>query len=211
LTAYSSPEQIFAGFPLSDFTAHKRNFDMSKLVNEQHIQLAIYFAMNHRVRWQVATNLPVSGVVPVSQMVGEDDDETERLRKMEQKARDFINQFPWCEGIREFYFGDGIGDVVAIFLAQISQAKPSIDEYLWIVVGELPSAYLVTEDSPRPKEALEGYIWEMRKWVELAKQGRTSEEVIPVNVPPTPEWAEILGSRLDTLEKEIIPQWLIDE
>lgn len=67
--------------------------------------------------------------------------------------------------------------------------------------------YLVTDDCQTPKDALEGYIWEMRKWVALAAKGQSSKDVIPVNVPSTPEWAEALGSRLDTLEQSIIPEW----
>jgi hypothetical protein len=47
----------------------------------------------------------------------------------------------------------------------------------------------------------------MRKWVSLAKEGRTSADVIPVNVPATPEFAEVLGKRLDALEEKIIPYW----
>ena len=155
----------------------------------------------------MSDDLPVSGVMPISRLAGDDDAETQMLRKMETKARDFINQFEWCEGIREFYFGAGVGSVFAVFLAQIKPAQPSIDEYLWIVVGDIPSAYLVTDDCADPKAALEGYIWEMRKWVDLAKEGRSSKDVIPVTVPATPEWAETLAGRLDTLEQKIIPYW----
>lgn len=153
----------------------------------------------------MADVLPVSGVVPISRMVGEDDAETQRLRGMEQTARDFISQFEWCGGISDFYFGAGVGDVFAVFLAQIKPTRPEVDQYLWIVVGDIPSAYLVTDDCPSPKEALEGYIWEMRKWVALAKEGRTSKDVIPVNVPATLEWAKTLEVRLDTLQRELIP------
>ncbi len=155
----------------------------------------------------MADVLPVSGVVPISCMLGEDDAETQRLRGMEQKARDFVSQFDWCDGIRDFYFGAGIGDVFAVFLAHIKPMRPEVDQYLWIVVGDIPSAYLVTDDCPNPREALEGYIWEMRKWVALAKQGQTSKDVIPVNVSPTPEWSKTLEVRLDTLERNIVPYW----
>lgn len=155
----------------------------------------------------MTSDLPVSGVVLISQMTGEDDDETRRLRKMEQTAREFVCDFDWCEEIRDFYYGAAVGDVFAVFLAHIRPAHDSVDEYLWIVVGDLPSAYLVTDDSANPKEALEGYIREMRKWVALAKDGRSSDDVIPVNVPATPEWAKVLESRLDTLEQKIIPVW----
>jgi hypothetical protein len=155
----------------------------------------------------MAGDLPVPGVIPTSQMSGEDDDETLRLRGMEKAARGFIDDFDWCANIRDFYFGAGIGDVFAVFLAHIKPARPSVDEYLWVVVGDIPSAYLVTDDCPSPKEALEGYIWEMRKWVALAKEGKTSEEVIPVNTPATPEWAQALEGRLDFIEQKLIPLW----
>ena len=156
-------------------------------------------------RETVTSDLPVSGVIPISQMAGEDGQETQRLRNMEQKARDFVSNFEWCEEIRNFYYGAAIGDVFAVFLAHIRPSQPSVDEYLWIIVGDLPSAYLVTDDCANPKEALEGYIWEMRKWVTLAGDGRNSEDVIPVNAPATPEFAEALESRLDALEQKIIP------
>ena len=126
---------------------------------------------------------------------------------METAARDFITQFDWCGGIQELYFGAGVGDVFAVFLAHIQPATHSVDEYLWIVVGDIPPAYLVTDDCGDPEKALEGYIWEMRKWVALTKEGRTSEEVIPVNAPVTPESAEALSNRLDALEQKIIPYW----
>jgi hypothetical protein len=155
----------------------------------------------------VTGDLPVSGVIPILEMAGEDDEETRRLREMEQRARDFIGDFEWCEEIRDFYYGAGVGDLFAIFLAHIRPAQPSVDEYLWIVVGDLPPAYLVTDDCANPKEALEGYIWEMRKWVALAREGRNSDDVIPLNVPVTPVWAESLESRLDTLEQKVIPIW----
>lgn len=153
----------------------------------------------------MAHGLPVSGVVPISEMWSEDEEETQRLQNMENRARDFITNFAWCEGIRAFYYGAGIGDVFGVYLAHIMPARQSVDEYLWIVVGDLPSAYLVTDDCPGPREALEGYIWEMRKWVALAKQRKTSKDVIPVDVPATPEWAERLEVRLDALEQKIIP------
>jgi len=74
----------------------------------------------------------------------------------------------------------------------------------WVTSHQLISS---TDDCPGPREALEGYIWEMRKWVALAKQGKTSRKVIPVDMPATPEWAERLELRLDALEQKIIPSW----
>jgi hypothetical protein len=46
----------------------------------------------------------------------------------------------------------------------------------------------------------------MSKWVEHARRGQESAEVIPVNVPSTPEWAENLNRRLETLRTTILPE-----
>jgi len=153
------------------------------------------------------SQLPVTGVVPIAQMTGEDAGETSLLRDMETRARAFLTEFDWCDAIEDLYYGEGIGGVVAVFFARIKPAQLHVDECLWVVGGDLPSAYLVTDDSPNPKRALEAYVYEMRRWVALAKKGKSSPGVIPVNVPATPEWAESLEGRLNMLEQNIIPIW----
>ena len=150
---------------------------------------------------------PVTGVVPISQMVGDEEEETRLLRELSEEARTYLSSFPWCKAITDLYFGDGIGGIIGIFFAHIEPTQPDIDEWLWVIVGDLPPAYLVTDLCCTPKQAAEGYIEEMRKWVAAAKAGRTSEEIIPVNVPATPEWATALEKRLDTLEFEVLPKW----
>jgi hypothetical protein len=155
--------------------------------------------------------LPVSGVIPASELAGDEEEETQRLRGMEAKARKFLTGFKWCGNIREFYFGGGVGDVVAVFFARIEPWGSGVDEYLWLVVGDLPSAYLVFDDCGTPRQALLGYIGEMRKWVAVAEYGGNPINVIPVNAPATPEWADALGSRLDSLEHDILPMWWPDE
>jgi hypothetical protein len=114
---------------------------------------------------------------------------------------EYLRAFAWRQSVEERYFGAGIGGIVAILLFGIVPDRARVDEWLWVVVGDLPSAYLVTDDCKLPSEALEGYIAEMRKWVRLAKAGRTSPAVIPVNVPATAEWAKELEGRLSFLKK----------
>jgi len=154
--------------------------------------------------------LPVTGVVPISDMRGENDEETALLRAMSERAQEFLRSFPWCSTITEFYFGDGIGNVFAVFLARIQPSRSGVDEFLWVVVGDIPPAYLVTDACHTPKEAMEGYIEEMRRWVAAAYKGHTSQDIIPVNASPTPESAQLLGKRLDTLEQQILPAWFVD-
>src|SRR5260370_37460529 len=151
------------------------------------------------------SSIPVGGVVPLEQMAGDDEEDMAFLREMAERAQNFMKSFSWCLAIRESFFGAGIGKIIAIFLFRIAPERPDVDEWLWVVVGDIPPAYLVTDHCKTPSRAVAGYIEEMSKWVELARHGRTSTDVIPVNVPPTPEWAEELHTRLDTLKTIVLP------
>lgn len=152
------------------------------------------------------SRLEVSGIIPVEQMAGEDEEDSALLREMEDNAEKFLKFFPWCLEIQESFFGAGIGGIVAIFFFRIAPSRPDVDEWLWVVVGDMPPAYLVIDRCKTPSEAIEAYIEEMSEWVELARHGQESADVIPVNVPNTPEWAENLSSRLKTLKTILLPQ-----
>jgi hypothetical protein len=53
--------------------------------------------------------------------------------------------------------------------------------------------------------ALEGYVELMSEWVEAATKGQPVDELIPVNVAPTPESAKLLQTRLTFLGADVIP------
>jgi len=80
----------------------------------------------------------------------------------------------------------------------------AVDDTLWVVVGDLPSAYLALDDAPTWREALQGYVYEMGQWVSAVKQGDSLDDVIPVAVEPTIEHAEMLASRLAFIEEKIL-------
>jgi hypothetical protein len=150
------------------------------------------------------SGLPVDGVVRLAQMVGGDDEDTKLLGIMAAGAQNYIQCFPWCKGIREAYFGDGYGGIAAVFLFRIEPARAGLDEWLWVVFGDVPPAYLVTDACKTPAQTLEIYIEEVAKWVELAKQGKSSNDVIPVYVPSTPENAADLEKRLTVLREVLV-------
>jgi hypothetical protein len=74
-----------------------------------------------------------------------------------------------------------------------------------VIVGDLPPAYIVTEENPTPAAALEAYIDEMMDWVSAVEQGDSTEELIPVNAPATIEYAKQLRNRLEFLRSTILP------
>ncbi len=143
-------------------------------------------------------------VTEVSKMRGDDAEDTRLLRGLLEEAVGFLAAMSWCKAIEETYFGMGVGGVFGVFLFRIKPAKEGVDEWLWVVVGDLPPAYLVTDLAPNPEKALLTYIREMRRWITAVRKGRSLDDVIPVNAPPTPQYADMLESRVNFLRDEIL-------
>jgi hypothetical protein len=143
-------------------------------------------------------------LTPVSDALGDSKADSAKLLSMAADAKHFIESFDWCNAVEQQYFGMGVGGVVAVFLCKITPAKPKVDDWLWVVVGDVPSAYLVTDDAPTPTLALEAYVREMSDWVAAAKNGRDVKDLIPVNVPATPEWGAELERRLAFIEQKLL-------
>jgi hypothetical protein len=135
-----------------------------------------------------------------------EDDPAERklLRQRAYEARTFMTRFRWCRSIRKLWFAGGFSHV-SVFLCELDNNANAADGQLWVVVGDLPPAYLVVDDSPNVKAALLSYVYEMRQWVDAAKKGSAVHEFFPVNVDATPENARLLEARLDFIEKEYVP------
>jgi hypothetical protein len=87
----------------------------------------------------------------------------------------------------------------------IVPAEESVDEWIWVVVGDVPSAYIATQAADTPGAALDAYIGAMEEWVEAARSGSSVADLIPVGVPPTEQYAELLARRLEFLDREILP------
>lgn len=104
----------------------------------------------------------------------------------------------------DLYVGIGIARVIAVFLARIQPASPDVDCWLWIVIGDVPPAYLVADDNPSPHAALEAYILEMTQWIDAVRKGSPIKDLIPVNAPPTKEFADMLASRLEFLDRVVL-------
>ncbi|TPN46573.1 hypothetical protein FJ981_25575 [Mesorhizobium sp. B1-1-4] len=121
------------------------------------------------------------------------------------EAREYIKSHDWVRRIEGEYFGYGAEGIIYIFLFEISPGKPDVPRWIWVLVGDVPSAYMPGDDLETPYEALDGYIGAMDEWVEAARQGKSVAKLIPVNVPANPANAEMLGGRLKFLDEKILP------
>jgi len=150
------------------------------------------------------SGVELGAVRAIREMRGEDDAETDELRQMLHEAREYIDGFPWCAAIEEELFGLGIGGVIGVFLFRIRPVG-AVDEWLWVIVGDLPHAYLVTDRASSPTRALEVYCELMEDWIRAVRQGDDLRMVFPVMAPPTSMNADLLERRIAFLRNEIIP------
>ena len=153
---------------------------------------------------------PIANVVPVEQMAGDDEEDTTFLQEMLEDAKRYVLSFPWCDTIEKAYFAGGVGKIFAVFLFKITSRNPDVPSWEWIIVGDIPPAYIPLEDCRLPREVFETYIDGMRRWVEIVREGREpapEDCVPPINVPATTEWAENLSGRLRLLVELIQPHF----
>jgi hypothetical protein len=113
-------------------------------------------------------------------LVGIDDEDTGQLRAMHVAAMDYIKSFKWSKGVTETFFGMGLGGVFSIFLFRFDALVGGTDEFLWVVEGDIPSAYLVADDAETPEGAARVYFGLTEDWANAVLQGRALDDVFPV-------------------------------
>jgi hypothetical protein len=141
---------------------------------------------------------------------GEDDNEIQLLKAMLSDAERYLLSFGWCRDIIESYIGIGVGGVVAVFLFQITPNGKLVDEWLWVIVGDIPPAYITIDSAPNSACALDAYIGAMQKWINAVSNGHPVDGLIRVNVSPSLENVGRLKSRLDFLDKQILSRYSDD-
>jgi len=149
---------------------------------------------------------PPFNLSPTTEMKGEDEQETKELFEMLNIANDYLRSFDWCSEVERTFIGIGIGKVIAVFLFGLKKKK-DVDDWLWVVVGDVPSAYLVLDEASDAVSALKVYCRVMEDWVIAVKTKSDLSKVFPVNVPADAKYAEMLQKRIDFIREKIIPEF----
>ncbi len=125
---------------------------------------------------------------------------------MAKDARQYIQAFDWCPPIRRSSLEYGVGGVVALVRVEFTEAIDGTDEELWVVVGDLPSAYFVYEGNEDLAVALEIYCRLMEEWAIAVREGESVEECFPVEAEETAENADALLTRIAFIRRELLPE-----
>ncbi|MCX5647513.1 MAG: hypothetical protein NTX40_00205 [Planctomycetota bacterium] len=148
-------------------------------------------------------------LIPAENIAGEDAEETRLLKEMLHNATDYLQGFQWCPPIERIYLGCGVGGVVAVFLFHFGQRIRGTDEWLWVVEGDLPTAYLVLDQAGDPVSALEVYCQLMDDWSKAILDGRPLDDIFPVKAEPTADNAKRLIKRLNFIRERLLPGWRV--
>lgn len=141
----------------------------------------------------------------IDSIEGDSPSDTILLRRMANEAREFVSNQEWCEHVDHAYLAFGIGGVVAVFLFEITPHFEEVDSSLWVIVGDLPPAYIVVDGNPTALDALDAYCSEMERWINAVENGESVKDLIPVNAPPTQECSMQLKGRIAFLRSKILP------
>lgn len=152
----------------------------------------------------------LSKAIKFSRYISSKPEHAAEIETMYQEAKEFLEFYDWCTVIKDSFIGMIYPGVVAVFLFEIESSRPDVDDWIWVVVGDLPPAYLTTEECPNPASALDGYIGAMQEWVKAAREGAPIIGLIPVNVPATKANAMSLKIRLDFLDERILSKYKDD-
>ena len=131
------------------------------------------------------------------------DDDDIVIIDFSREAKKYLLSHLWCSEVTDGWLAIYWEGILGVFLFKISSDYEEVDDYVWMVVGDLPSAYVDIESANSPNEVLKAYVGIMSDWVNGVLNNTSLEDCYPVEVPPTKEYAEMLNSRLDFLLKEI--------
>ena len=144
-------------------------------------------------------------VKPLDEQSCKDNADWKQLFDMRKRAESYLSSHKWCPPIERVFLGYAVPDVIALFLFKMQNKIGGTDDWLWVVEGDVPSAYFVPDRAPDPPSALSVYCEMMESWAHAVLNGATLDNVYPVVAPSTPQFANMLLSRTRFIQERLIP------
>lgn len=136
---------------------------------------------------------------------GDSEEDAMALKSMAQAARIYVESFDWACPIKDIHLTFGIGEVIAVFIVKFTSPLASGDTSIWVIIGDIPSAYMVADDIQTPQMAMEVYCDLMEDWANAVLDGSSLADIFPVRAEHCKENARSLLTRVGFLRKEVIP------
>ncbi len=124
--------------------------------------------------------------------------------ELAKEAESFLKGHKWCKEVEKQWLAASWENLLAVFFFKIVPNSVDADEHVWVVVGDLPPAYIDIESAGNLTEAIQVYTEIMDDWVQHVKKGESIADCYPINVPPEKEYAEMLATRLNLIREHIL-------
>tara|TARA_R110000868_G_scaffold203683_2_gene451607 strand:+ start:793 stop:1116 length:324 start_codon:yes stop_codon:yes gene_type:complete len=72
-------------------------------------------------------------------------------------------------------------EILAVFAFEILPSSAKVDPWIWIIVGDLPSAYIPCYEIDTPAKALDGYLYEMERWADAVLGDQSVSDCFPID------------------------------
>ena len=113
-------------------------------------------------RWSAGESAPVNidttKFSRCSNISGDDAEDTALLEGMHKDAQKFASSQKWCGPIQEEYLAFGVGGIIAVFLFKIRPLGDDVDPWIWVIVGDVPSALTTATAITLPATATARFI-----------------------------------------------------
>lgn len=132
-------------------------------------------------------------------------EEIQAILNLYNEAKDYIEAFSWCISTKNCWYDQdhGIYEKIGVFLFEIEPINDTVDDFIWVIVGDLPYVYL-DKGVTNGEEALKTYCELMQEWANSVKSGQKLDECYPVAVDPTSENADLLSSRVSFIRRNLL-------
>ena len=132
-------------------------------------------------------------------------EEIQSILVLYDEAREYLESFDWCISIKKVWYDKehGIYEKIGIFLFEIEPLNDTVDDFIWVIVGDLPSVYL-DKSVTTGHEALEIYCVLMQEWADNVMSGKSLDGCYPIPVDSTMENAALLSNRIAFIRQALL-------
>lgn len=129
--------------------------------------------------------------------------EFECILDLQFRAKSWLERQTWCIEVIKSWYALGLYEKIGVFLFNIVPENDDVDDFVWVVVGDLPTVY-IDKLITTPNDVLIEYCYLMQDWAEHVLKGLPLDECYPVIAPPSHENAELLLKRISFIRENFI-------
>lgn len=127
------------------------------------------------------------------------------------EAAEFLASHSWFVRVTKSHLVLELTPMLSLVRAEV-EVKSSATAEMWVIIGDLPPAYIDRGICRTPLDAFMGYVGELEAWADAATQGQSLSEYMPVcyrasskELPVTRDIIERIRNLCKSIELHLLP------